>query len=721
MLTVSSVNQALAGFWPEWHVEQEIGEGAHGIVYRAASGTEEAAIKVLRIPQNQAEVSSFMAEGNNEATTRTYFLEIVNHYIDEVRIMEKLKDEPNIVQIRDYIVDAHEGEIGWDIYIRMELLTPFQDYISGTETDQDMVIRLGVDICKALRACAEYKIIHRDIKPENIFVGKDGTFKLGDFGIARQLERKTASLSQKGTYNYMAPEVLRSEGYTENVDVYSLGVVLFRLMNNNRIPFLDPYKQLVTYQERQDAFERRITGEELPDPVNASPAMTAVIKKACRYAPEDRYQTAGEMLAALEQLKTLQENDVKAVQKFLKSQEKPDKKGVGKQANKAVAVLAALLLAAGGLYFYNVNTDKTDSNQDSTAEIINEETEEKTEERPAETMPEVMQWHDEAIKSAVYDALDKNPDEDVYISEMNDIEMIDAVDSGAENISDLSYCHHLETLSLGDNKISDLSPLSQLTTLKELTIENNQISDLSPLKNLEDLESIDIRENDIEDLLPLAAIEGLELIIDIEQYSSLKQQLTAMHDVVNLYIEAVDKNDENEYDLTSLSEMEQLQGLSISGVHVKDTDWIESLNNLNDLRVSAAGLTRIPEISRMNHLEYLFLDENELISLEELPALENIKYLDLSHNKIRDIENLGKLTSLMQLEMNSNEISDLSEIENLYGLQYLNLEDNKISSVDPLSNLNSLMELYLAGNDIEDFSPIQSLERLKNDPEVRKE
>ena len=86
----------------------------------------------------------------------------------------------------------------------------------------------------------------------------------------------------------MAPEVFKGEGYTENVDLYSLGIVLYRLMNNNRAPFLSPTKQLISYKETIKAFERRMDGEEIPDPLHGTPAFTALIQNGFRYVPEQR-------------------------------------------------------------------------------------------------------------------------------------------------------------------------------------------------------------------------------------------------------------------------------------------------------------------------------------------------------------------------------------------------------------------------------------------------
>ena len=70
-------------------------------------------------------------------------------------------------------------------------------------------------------------------------ISRFGEFKLGDFGIARELDRNVNGLSKKGTFSYMAPEMYRGEDYDQRVDIYSLGIVLYRLRNHNRLPFID--------------------------------------------------------------------------------------------------------------------------------------------------------------------------------------------------------------------------------------------------------------------------------------------------------------------------------------------------------------------------------------------------------------------------------------------------------------------------------------------------
>jgi len=295
----------LAGIFPGWIGEELLGKGTYGQVFKAVHeeyGIKSyAAIKVITIPRDKSEVNSVRAEGLNSNATWRYFKEILDIFINEIKLLVSLKGTSNIVDIEDYRIIEKTGEIGWDIFIRMELLTSFEEYIQDNELDEPEVIRLGIDICKALEHCARYKVIHRDVKPANLFVSKHNTFKLGDFGIARELEKTLGAATKVGTPNYMAPEISNGN-YDATVDIYSLGIVLYQLLNNNRLPFLDPTAQLISYQERSEALEKRRKGAPLPPPVAASNAMADVILKACAFNPVQRYQTASDFKNALESI-----------------------------------------------------------------------------------------------------------------------------------------------------------------------------------------------------------------------------------------------------------------------------------------------------------------------------------------------------------------------------------------------------------------------------------
>ena len=295
--------ERLNEFWPEWKVTELLGSGAFGKVYKAVD--EEAgfpvysAIKVLSIPSSDGEIDALKSEGMSEAESRTYFKGIVDDFVNEIKLMHTLKGAANIVGVEAFKIAPKPDSIGWDIFIRMELLTAFKDYlVTHTPTEED-VVKLGVDIAKALEICQQKNIIHRDIKPANIFIDDFGSFKLGDFGIAKELEKTSGAVSAKGTFSYMAPEVARGMRYDNTVDIYSLGLVMYSLLNNNRPPFIDPNKADVSYNERRDANDRRLAGEALPMPCNASPGLADIILMACSFDPSKRFRSASAFKNAL--------------------------------------------------------------------------------------------------------------------------------------------------------------------------------------------------------------------------------------------------------------------------------------------------------------------------------------------------------------------------------------------------------------------------------------
>lgn len=293
--------------WPEWELIEKIGEGSFGKVYKAKR-TERgrsfySAIKIISIPASKGELDSVRSEMNNEQSTREYFRNLVEDCIQEIYTMEHFCGNSHVVSFEDFKVVEYLDEIGWDISIRMEYLTSFMDYCTGKELTEKEVIKLGCDLAMALIYCRKLNIIHRDVKPENIFVSRFGDFKLGDFGIAREQAHTMSNMSKKGTYSYMAPEIYKGEKYDSSIDIYSLGIVLYKLMNQNRLPFLSLDKQLITYRDKETALARRMAGEKMPAPVNASAAFSHIILKACAYEPGKRYRKLEDMLRDLEKLR----------------------------------------------------------------------------------------------------------------------------------------------------------------------------------------------------------------------------------------------------------------------------------------------------------------------------------------------------------------------------------------------------------------------------------
>ncbi len=298
--------------WPGWETVRLIGRGSFGAVYEIRrdvfGDTEKAALKVISIPQSDSDIQEMVSDGYDEESITSTFQAHLKSIVAEYSLMRKLNGSANVVNCDDVRYVQHEDGYGWDIFIKMELLTPLAEALPA-KVPEEQAVKIGKDLARALVQCRQFDIVHRDIKPQNIFVSPLGDYKLGDFGIAKTVE-KTSGGTKIGTYKYMAPEVYNNQPYGAGADIYSLGLVLYWLLNERRMPFLPlPPEKLKAGMEEQ-ARLRRFGGEALPAPAHGSPALRQIVLRACAYDPKARYQSAEELLQALEALGAIHESPV---------------------------------------------------------------------------------------------------------------------------------------------------------------------------------------------------------------------------------------------------------------------------------------------------------------------------------------------------------------------------------------------------------------------------
>ena len=284
--------------FPGWEVVRKIGEGSFGGVYEIHrtlpdGRVEKAALKKLTVPKDNIEIRELYSQSFSRETITAHYKEQVRELAKEYTLTQELNSCKNVVACHDVQCVQHADGIGWDIYIRMELLKPLKLVLSA-DYQEMAVLKLGLSLCNALLACQEHHIVHRDIKPENILVSDRGEFKLGDFGIAKVSE-KTATGTMTGTMGYMAPEVANRWHYGAQADIYSLGMVLYWMMNRRTLPFLPFPPTIPTAAQRQEAANRRFAGESFPPPINGSRELKAIVMKACAFSTEERYQTVQEL------------------------------------------------------------------------------------------------------------------------------------------------------------------------------------------------------------------------------------------------------------------------------------------------------------------------------------------------------------------------------------------------------------------------------------------
>lgn len=292
--------------WQDWKIVKYLGGGAYGKVYqieRNISGIQEkAALKIISRPKDASEIEACYDNGYDKASIVASYENEIQNYVQEYKLMKELQGQSNIVSCDDFTVVPHKNGIGGDVFIRMELLTSLQQILRERTLSEAEIIKLGKDISRALILCESKKIVHRDIKPVNIMVSQFGDYKLGDFGVSKIMDHSTFATAM-GTPEYQAPEVVHMEKYGQTADIYSLGITLYWLLNNRKMPFISA-DQMLTPMVKSEAMEKRYRGEKLPAPRDGSAKLKQIVLKACEYRPEERYASARELYEALDALKS---------------------------------------------------------------------------------------------------------------------------------------------------------------------------------------------------------------------------------------------------------------------------------------------------------------------------------------------------------------------------------------------------------------------------------
>ncbi len=314
-----------------------LGRGGVGEVYKAKDTVlgRDVAIKVLS--------SDFSSDQDR-----------LHRFTQEARAASAL-NHPNIITIHEF------GQDDGVYFIVSEFIEgeTLRRLIATTRMNESAVLEIAIQIASALNAAHEAGIVHRDIKPENIMARPDGLIKVLDFGLAKLIEPRPIGLGVNdteastldwgrtgagvvmGTVNYMSPEQARGLVVDARSDIFSFGVALYEMITGR-----SPFARATVADSIAAILEKE------PPPLAESTseggeAMEAVIRKALRKDREERYQTVGELLADLKNLKSGE-----AVAAFIpvRNQKLP---GAIKRRWRAAAMMLAALAAiiAAAVYF----------------------------------------------------------------------------------------------------------------------------------------------------------------------------------------------------------------------------------------------------------------------------------------------------------------------------------------------------------------------------------
>lgn len=333
---------------PKWEVVSELGRGTFGSVFKIKKQSEylEKEFRAIKIMVcTQEEVAIFKKDDN------------------EINLMKSVDNE-NIVKVYDYYVIKDERvQNQFFALIVMEFMeSNLQRDMENRFLTENEIRYIGIAMCNALISCRSivingriYELLHRDIKPGNI-LRSGNKYKLSDFGVSRIIKGNEKLQTYAGTPAYMAPEIRLGKYYDRRADIYSLGLILYQLVNGNYLP--DQIKR---------PNNRQYVSEKLID----------IIMKAVSFNPEDRYSSAEEMKEAL-----LHYNDKHMITKEFtpKTISSKNPKNLDSIVRVGVLIVAGILILTIGSSLGNIknptSVNEQNKRQEYTEDNITEEKEE---------------------------------------------------------------------------------------------------------------------------------------------------------------------------------------------------------------------------------------------------------------------------------------------------------------------------------------------------------
>ena len=739
------IQKCLSTAWPGWNIINLVEEGARASVYEIAHSKAGAvSVRALKV------ICLELADQNPGADVLDNLVGRIN---SEIQAISGLNGHPHIAGIEEYAI--MKGISSILVMIRMEKMLTLPDYIcaGGLQTRAE-IIRLGTEICDALDYCERKSVIHRDIKINNLFLTEKTGFKLSDFDIPCTDDPafNNSSENQIGVTQCLAPEIYRGDQCDNTADIYSLGIVLYMLLNDFYPPFVREYHQQTGDPQTCKANIRRLSGDSFSPPNNADGELGRVILKACSYLPSDRFQTAAEFKAAL--TRCLEEDDPSgsAAEPFEPSDPfaaydpfayyappheegnplppdyvptpPPDQPGAGPvlppvsdpgsggvssqppEGKKKIpiffiAAAAALLFLVAAFFSIRGGIFKH---------------------LPGNSVKYKITYVDEngsLLEETVYtghvgDEIDHTaPDRDGYTLQdrqqsmiLEDDEdqnrLIFIYDSGKNQTALASTTNGTET-----NSTTATEPPTTTTTEAPTTTTTKTTTTTTKAPEVVIWDDPNL-EKAVREYLNF---KGDLTVTNAAKVRKLELKEANIHSISALRyftgLEELYLSDNLIEDLSPLADLDKVYRVHLENNFVSDLSPLENKTNITRLDLYGNLISDLSPLKNLTRMVMLDVRNNDVEDISVLKGMVNMSELYLSNNRIKDISAVAGMTGLTYLAINYNEIEDIRCLKSMSKLAVLTMRDNKVRDISVLRNCPLIYHLKILNNPIEDYSPLE--------------